>query len=97
MKLDWDEPLSDNFTRKWIDFIETLRDMPKLEFLRWIGLKSDSQMEIHGYSDASLKAMAAVVYARVTSRNGKVTTCFIASKTKVAPLKKLTIPRLELN
>ncbi|XP_071574141.1 uncharacterized protein [Temnothorax nylanderi] len=95
-KLDWDEPLPDRLLKKWIDFVNSLQNMPKFEFPRWIGLKSDSLIEVHGFSDASQRAMAAVVYVRVISSDGKITICFIASKTKVAPLKKLTIPRLEL-
>ncbi|XP_071570688.1 uncharacterized protein [Temnothorax nylanderi] len=95
-KLDWDEPLPDRLFKKWTDFVDSLRNMPKFEFPRWIGLKSDSLIEVHGFSDASQRAMAAVVYVRVISSDGKITTCFIALKTKVAPLNKLTIPRLEL-
>ncbi|XP_018392386.1 PREDICTED: uncharacterized protein LOC108771566 [Cyphomyrmex costatus] len=41
--------------------------------------------------------MAAVVYVRVELHNGDVQVNLACSKTKIAPLKKLTIPRLELN
>ncbi|XP_063975044.1 uncharacterized protein LOC135161426 [Diachasmimorpha longicaudata] len=41
-------------------------------------------------------AMSAVVYVKVTSEDG-VSISLAVAKTKVAPLKKLTIPRLELN
>ncbi|XP_071582573.1 uncharacterized protein, partial [Temnothorax nylanderi] len=96
-KLDWDEDLPDNLAKKWITFTNQLKDMPKFEIPRWIGLKSDAQIEIYGFSDASQKAMAAVVFLRSVFINGEIRISFIASKTKVAPMKKLTIPRLELN
>ncbi|XP_071580293.1 uncharacterized protein [Temnothorax nylanderi] len=46
--------------------------------------------------NASSKAIAAVIYIRSVSKENHVTVQLVASKTKVAPLKKLTIPRLEL-
>ena len=48
-----------------------------------------------GYCDASLKAYAAVVYLLIESENG-FHMKFVVAKTRVAPLKKQSIPRLEL-
>ncbi|GFY72450.1 uncharacterized protein TNIN_445931 [Trichonephila inaurata madagascariensis] len=42
------------------------------------------------------KAFGTVAYLRVTSSNKKILTSFVASKNKIAPLKTLTLPRLEL-
>lgn len=53
-------------------------------------------LEIHGFSDASNTAYAAVVYLKVVSDLGFVNTSFLYAKTKVAPLKIQSIPRLEL-
>ena len=52
--------------------------------------------EIHGFSDTSDKAYAAVVYLRATYANGSVDVRLVAAKTRVAPLSKQSIPRLEL-
>ena len=52
--------------------------------------------QLHGFSDASMRAYAAVVYLRTEYENGHVRVCLISSKTRVAPLKEQTIPRLEL-
>ena len=52
--------------------------------------------EIHGFSDASERAYAAVLYVRTVSHDGTVITRLIASKTRVSPVKKQSIPRLEL-
>ena len=52
--------------------------------------------EIHGFSDASELAYAAVVYLRVTDSSNLTHTSLVISKSKVAPIKRLTIPRLEL-
>lgn len=47
-------------------------------------------------SFASELAYAGVVYLRMTDSNGHVHTSLISSKTKVAPIKRLTLTRLEL-
>jgi hypothetical protein len=48
------------------------------------------------FSDASRKAFGACAYLRWLICNGKYESRFIAAKSRVAPLKELTIPRLEL-
>ncbi|XP_075162874.1 uncharacterized protein LOC142235507 [Haematobia irritans] len=58
-------------------------------------LNSAGEVQLHGFSDASEKAYAAALYIRI-SHNGSVRSHLICSKTKVAPIKTLSIPRLEL-
>ena len=52
-------------------------------------------IQLHGFSDASQSTYAAVVYLRMMDSK-EVHVSLVASKTKVAPLKRFTIPRLEL-
>ena len=53
-------------------------------------------IQIHGFCDSSLDAYAAVVYVRVVFLSNDVKVTYLLAKTRVAPLKRLTIPRLEL-
>ena len=53
-------------------------------------------MQLHGFSDASKSAYAGVVYLRMVDTEGRVHVSLVMSKTKVAPIKRLMIPRLEL-
>ena len=63
----------------------------------YTGVESASieSYSLQGFCDASQSAYAAVVYLRVESESG-IFGKFLCSKTRVAPVKKLTIPRLEL-
>ncbi len=53
-------------------------------------------IQLHGFSDASERAYAAVIYLRMIDSSSNVQTSLVISKTKVTPIKRLTIPRLEL-
>ena len=53
-------------------------------------------IQLHGFSDAPERTYAAVVYIRSTYSDGQVDVRLVASKSRVAPIKKQTIPRLEL-
>ena len=96
-KLRWDDPLPPQVTSHWYSIREDLRSLARLSIPRWFNTYSNSVVELHGFFDASQLAMAAIVYITVISpcTNLKVST-LVCAKTKVAPLKKLTIPRLEL-
>lgn len=54
------------------------------------------RVEVHGFGDASNLAYGAVVYLRVISKDESISVSLLCSKTKVAPLKTQSIPRLEL-
>jgi len=97
-KIDWDKPLPTELQNRWINFRRELPALDELSIPRWIHTSSKiTSLEIHGFSDASQLAMAAVVYVRITTETNNVKTILVCAKTKVAPLKRLTIPRLELN
>jgi len=54
-------------------------------------------VEIHGFANASIRAYATVVYIRILTTMTEVHTHLLVAKTKVAPIKTVSIPRLELN
>ena len=60
------------------------------------GQHSIVPQQIHGFSNASVRAYAAVAYLRTVYGNGHVRVCLMSSKTRVAPLKEQTIPGSEL-
>ncbi|GFS75589.1 uncharacterized protein TNCV_3425301 [Trichonephila clavipes] len=62
---------------------------------RWVILTADNIVELHGFADASSLAYAAAIYCR-QKHNGKIKVQLLVSKTKVAPVKQVSIPQLEL-
>ncbi|XP_043485344.1 uncharacterized protein LOC122513137 [Leptopilina heterotoma] len=97
LKLGWDEQLPPHLTAKWNAFMDQLKDINELPFPRWIKITPDASLELHVFCDASQPALAAAVYLRAVDPDGKVKTSLVCAKTKVAPIKRLTIPRLELS
>lgn len=95
-KIDWDQPVPEIILVEWITFLNNLKDLENIKIPRWLGMKTISEIHLHGFSDASISAYSAVVYVLTILNDGQKVTHLLMSKTKVAPLKKLTIPRLEL-
>ena len=99
LKLSWDELLPDDKLTQWRNWTADLKKLKSLKIPRCIRENRKSTLELVGFSDASKVAYAAVVYLRcVTEIHGHkgVKTNFIIAKTRVAPMKQQTIPRLEL-
>lgn len=64
-----------------------------LSIARWVRRGSDTlQCEIHGFADASTSAYGAAVYLRISTFDGTVKSFLIKTKSKVAPLKPMSIP-----
>ena len=98
--LGWDDPISDEDHTRWRNW---LSELPKLEDLKvnrcfkptHFGEVASSQL--HHFADASQYAYGAVTYLRLTNSKGDVYCSFVIGKSRLSPLKQLTIPRLELS
>lgn len=96
--IEWDEELPATLLAEWLEFRKDLFNLNKFRIPRWINFNKESKLlELHGFSDASNVAYAAVVFTRIIDSDGKVHTNLFTSKTKVAPIKQISIPRLELS
>ncbi|GFW60813.1 uncharacterized protein TNCV_2672341 [Trichonephila clavipes] len=93
LKLEWDEPLSNPTAKEWNDFVSTLPVIQNIHVPRLVIGKG--RIIIHGFADASTAAYGAVLYAQSISEKD-VSTRLLCSKSRVAPVKPITIPRLEL-
>ncbi|XP_029159051.1 uncharacterized protein LOC114931247 [Nylanderia fulva] len=93
---EWDAPLSREDTVAWTALEEELPVLEKIRLPRWLHSNTPrSPVELHGFSDASERAYAAVVYSRVED-GGLPRINLVVAKSRVAPLKRVSLPRLEL-
>lgn len=84
-------------TTSWLKLRKLLFECDQLQIERWVGMTRNSiTHSTHGFSDASKKAFAAVVYLRTILSDGTIRITILAAKSKIAPLQKITLPRLEL-
>ncbi|UYV80338.1 hypothetical protein LAZ67_18002516 [Cordylochernes scorpioides] len=95
--LDWDDPLSESLCSHWRRVKMDLAMLNHIKIPRYISCKGlIHSLELHGFCDASESAYSSVVYMKSRFKSGHVQVTLIAAKTKVAPLKATSIPRLEL-
>ncbi|XP_039315534.1 uncharacterized protein LOC120360046 [Solenopsis invicta] len=95
-KLSWDESLPSELHNRWLQYSEQLTELNNLQILRQVVIKCYKSIQIHGFSDASKDAYGACIYVRSTDSEENVKVSLLCAKTRVAPLKTQTIPRLEL-
>lgn len=90
--LQWDDHLDEDLVKEWTSFITDLHNITQLRIPRFI--PTYGTCRLIGFCDASEKGMAAVAYLQV---EGQTTDArLLKAKSQVAPLKRLTINKLEL-
>ena len=91
----WDEKIADEdkvFFMEWVNEMQTIKDtsLPGRYFSAM-----PKSIQLHIFSDASLEAMCIVAYFRAETEDG-IEVSFVLGKCRIAPMKQLSIPRLEL-
>ncbi|XP_053661172.1 uncharacterized protein LOC128710156 [Anopheles marshallii] len=97
-RLGWDDTLEGDVAKKWLKWVAVLPDLQKTTIRRCYRKLSSyhtKNIQLHIFCDASQNGMAAVAYLRF-EENGVIECVLVGSKTRVAPIKYLSIPRLEL-
>jgi len=97
-KTGWDDPLDESDHRSWTSWLHDLPLLRDVELPRCLfsNTCSGTVMELHVFADASEKGFGAVCYARFVRPDGHIHVSFVMARNRVAPLKQLSIPRLEL-
>ncbi|KAH9643726.1 hypothetical protein HF086_007696, partial [Spodoptera exigua] len=96
-KLAWDDPVPSHIAKKWLDIAENLKTLSDIKIPRY-ALCDDffTNVELHCFVDASHEAYGACVYLRSTDSSNNIVIRLLCAKSRVAPLKAMTTPRLEL-
>ena len=90
------DPEEKDWWKSWFQAIKVLNEiaLPRCLFPKTDGI---IRSELHSFTDASEEAYAAVIYLRNVYLDGKVNLRVLMAKTKLAPKKTISIPKLELN
>ncbi len=92
-------PLQENEKLQWKRW---LADLPKLQAVRVnrclkpVGFGEVKEIQLHLFSDASRLGYSVVAYLRLEDTNNQIHCAFVIGKARLAPLREISIPRLEL-
>lgn len=95
LNITWDEDLPQEMHSRWKLYHSTLNQLSELQIPPCVKPKG-RKIDIHEFSDASERAYGACVYAVTLGKDGNSHSILICAKSRVAPLKILTLAKLEL-
>lgn len=94
-KVGWDESPPLNIVDRWLTLKSELPNLSSIQLRRQIESGKDCVNQLHGFCDASNIGYAAVIYLR-TQTQKRISVSLVCAKARVAPLKTLSLARLEL-
>ena len=96
--LDWDDEITGEPLHYWQRWLENAGKISSVMVARCYVLLKESVLEIqlHVFCDASENAYGAVAYLRYSFKDGRHQCTLVMSKSKLAPIKTVTLARLEL-
>ncbi len=100
--LGWDDLItSDSLLTRWQDWQQELHSLNQIAIPRCYtpcdGHADILNRDLHIFCDTSERANGSVAYMRTENNEGHVHVSFVLARSRVAPRKQLTIPRLELS
>lgn len=98
-KIGWDDDLPSDQLNRWTIWKESLPELNTVSMHRNfnpLSFGEISSCQLHHFADASEIGYGTVSYIRMCNSQGDVHCSFVFGKSHVAPLKTITIPRLEL-
>lgn len=98
-KLDWDSPIPESLYTHWEKWRQDVLNLDQLQIQRCFKPENFGQVkasELHHFSDASVEGYGQCSYLRLINVEDKAYCSLVIGKSRVAPLKQITVPRLEL-
>ncbi|XP_064464098.1 uncharacterized protein LOC135375287 [Ornithodoros turicata] len=95
-EVGWDAEMPRDKQDQWSQWCRELPELAEVIVDRCMFPSGCRNPQLHIFCDASPKGYGAVAYLRGQNEDGSTTATFVLVKSRVAPLKQLTLPRLEL-
>ncbi|XP_055708913.1 uncharacterized protein LOC129805179 [Phlebotomus papatasi] len=93
----WDTELPPQIQDKWTKYVQGLHRINDIQIPRWVSEIHDPDLtELHGFADSSQAAYGAAVYVVTRGKDSSISSHLLISKSRIAPMDPLTIPKLEL-
>ncbi|XP_018364596.1 PREDICTED: uncharacterized protein LOC108762191 [Trachymyrmex cornetzi] len=92
----WDEPISGEMLEMWKQWRSQIHNVQQISIPRRVLENQQDRTELHGFCDASEAAYGACLYIRSSTDENTYNTRLLCAKSRIAPLKKVSLPRLEL-
>ncbi|XP_065068249.1 uncharacterized protein LOC135693649, partial [Rhopilema esculentum] len=95
----WDEQVTGRNLEEWQNWLQDLTKLERIEVKRCYsnsGISNSVKNQLHHFSDASEIGYGVATYLRSVNKDGEVSCSFVIAKSRLTPLKRITIPRLEL-
>ncbi|XP_071109472.1 uncharacterized protein [Haliotis cracherodii] len=96
---DWDEDVDSKIQKIWHQWLKDLSLLENIHIPRCykpMGFGLVTSCQLHLFADASNVGYGVVGYIRFVNEDEEIHCALVMSKSRVAPLKKTTIPRMEL-
>ena len=98
-KVAWDDPVPIEIKARWQKWRQDLLKLEKISVPRCYkpsDFGSSTEIQLHHFADASNKGYGQCSYLRLRNEKGSIHCSLVFGKSRVKPLKQITIPRLEL-
>lgn len=95
-KCGWDESVPADLQSQWKGYYNQLVTISQLIIPRHILCINPIKVEVHAFCDASESAYGTCVYIKSINKVGNTLVRLLCAKSRVAPLKNISLPRLEL-
>ena len=100
MKINWDTEIPSDLIKEWNNLLKILNDLDSVDVNRnvFVNYETDPiiKHELHGFSGESLHANLTTIYVKTILQSGKLHTNVFTAISRIASLKEIIIPCLEL-
>lgn len=92
----WDEFISLDLHTQWLRYLEQFNNLCKISIPRFTLMPHAVRIEFHGFCDTSKDAYGECIYVKSIDNAGQARINLLYAKSKVAPLKTVSLAKLEL-